>query len=69
MSVSEGMDVERVRSIAAQLGRSSERIRGVHGDGTGSMRVLDGVWAGPDLETFSRGWDAGASSLLSLIHI
>ena len=65
MSVSEGMDVERVRSIAAQLGRSSERIRGVHGDGTGSMRVLDGVWAGPDLETFSRGWDAGASSLES----
>lgn len=65
MSVSEGMDVERVRAIAAQLGSSSERIRGVRGEGTGSMRVLDKAWSGADVGGFSSGWDSGASSLES----
>lgn len=65
MGVSEGMDVERVRSVATQLGRSGERLRGVLGQGSGSLRVLDAVWSGPDLEEFRRGWDAGAGSLES----
>ena len=46
MSVSEGMDVERIRGIAAELGSSSERLRTVRGIGNGSMQLLGAAWAG-----------------------
>lgn len=65
MSVSEGMDVERVRSIAAQLNASGERIRTVCGEGSASMAVLTDAWAGADLGGFSKGWAAGAGQLES----
>lgn len=65
MTISEGMDAERIRSIAAALGTSGERIRAVRGDGSASMLVLDEAWAGADLGGFSRGWAAGAGRLES----
>lgn len=63
MSVSEGMDVDRVRSIAAELGGSSERLRTVRGIGNGSLAVLAGAWEGTDLGVFSAGWRDGSGSL------
>lgn len=63
MSVSEGMDVERVRSIAGQLGASGERLRTVRGEGSASMTILDSAWAGADRGGFSNGWTSSAGSL------
>ncbi|WP_435200890.1 hypothetical protein [Janibacter sp. GS2] len=63
MSVSEGMDVERVRSIAGQLGASGERLRTVRGEGSASMAILDSAWAGADRGGFSNGWTSSAGSL------
>ena len=65
MSVSEGMDVERIRGIAAELGSSSERLRTVRGIGNGSMQLLGAAWAGSDLEGFSERWQVHAGSLES----
>lgn len=56
MTVTEGMDVERVRSIAQQLLSQSTKIDDVRSAGDGQIRVLDQVWSGPDLEEFEDGW-------------
>lgn len=56
MSVSEGMDVERVRSIAQQLISLSTKVDDVRSSGQGQVARLKGVWAGPDLEQFEDRW-------------
>ncbi|MEN3122372.1 hypothetical protein [Janibacter sp. LM] len=63
MSVREGMDVERVRSIAAGLGRSGEGLRALRDEGSSRLRVLQDAWSGPDLDGFGVGWETGAASL------
>lgn len=63
MSVSEGMDVARVRSVADELGRSGEGLRALRGEGAARLQVLRGAWSGPDLEGFGDGWETSASSL------
>ncbi|WP_191564988.1 WXG100 family type VII secretion target [Janibacter melonis] len=58
MTVTEGMDVERVRSIATQLMDLGSRVEDVRQEGQTRVDVLDDVWAGPDLEHFQRSWRA-----------
>lgn len=63
MTLAEGMDVERVRHIAAELGRNGENLREVRGAGSASMHVLGDVWQGEDLEHFAREWQVSAGRL------
>lgn len=56
MSVTEGMDVERVRSIAQQMIGLSTKVDDVRSSGQGQVARLKGVWAGPDLEQFEDRW-------------
>lgn len=56
MTVTEGMDVERVRSIAQQLLGQSTKIEDVRASGQGQMGVLDAVWSGADLDHFEARW-------------
>lgn len=60
MSLQEGMDVRAARDIARQLVALSRRADGVYDTGAGLMRVLEGIWEGPDLATFHRGWQTTA---------
>lgn len=56
MTVTEGMDVERVRSIAQHLLSQSTKIDDIRSSGDGQIAVLDQVWSGPDLDKFEDGW-------------
>lgn len=63
MTVTDGMDVERVRSIAQQLLSQSTKIDDVRTSGEGQIGVLEGAWSGPDLEKFQDGWDSAMPQL------
>ena len=63
MTVTDGMDVERVRSIAQQLLSQSTKIDDVRTSGEGQISVLEGAWSGPDLEKFQDGWDSAMPQL------
>ena len=63
MTVTDGMDVERVRSIAQQLLSQSTKIDDVRSSGEGQIGVLEGAWSGPDLEKFEDGWDSAMPQL------
>lgn len=63
MTVTDGMDVERVRSIAQQLLSQSTKIDDVRASGEGQIGVLEGAWSGPDLEKFEDGWDRAMPQL------
>lgn len=57
MSLTEGLDPERVREIAGRLADQGARTEDVSRSGTSMLRLLQGVWEGPDLEDFSRRWE------------
>ncbi|WP_433954958.1 WXG100 family type VII secretion target [Janibacter indicus] len=63
MTVTDGMDVERVRSIAQQLLSQSTKIDDVRSSGEGQIGVLEGAWSGPDLKKFEDGWDSAMPQL------
>ncbi|WP_169797347.1 C2 family cysteine protease [Janibacter limosus] len=56
MTVSDGMDVARIRGIAAQLRGQGEVMTGVAEQGRASLAVLEGAWSGDDLLGFSHEW-------------
>lgn len=56
MTVSEGMDIARVREIAVQLHREAHRLTGVSTQGTAQMGVLEEAWSGTDSTRFGQDW-------------
>ena len=56
MTVSEGMDVVRVREIEVQLHREADRLTSVSAQGNAQMGTLQEVWAGVDSQGFGRDW-------------
>ena len=56
MTLTDGMDVARMRQIAEQLVLQSKQLTGVAQDGSASMSRLVEAWQGPDTEFFSQGW-------------
>lgn len=60
MSVQHGMDVGAAREVARQLLELGRRADAAYDTGSGLMKVLEGVWEGPDLGTFQRGWQSTA---------
>ncbi|MBD5830723.1 hypothetical protein [Janibacter melonis] len=63
MSVTEGLDPALVREVAAHLADQAGRADDVSTSGTAMLRVLDGCWAGGDVEDFARGWQQAAPSI------
>lgn len=57
-AVAEGMDVGRVRNVAAAMLSLASRTDDVRDAGNAQIKVLQGAWEGPDLEKFSEGWSA-----------
>lgn len=57
MSVSEGMDVARIRDIARRLQTEAERITTVAQTGHQSLSTLVGAWEGGDSERFVGDWE------------
>lgn len=55
-TVREGMDADRIRSIAGEVGALGRQAEGIHDAGTAMLRTLEGVWEGGDLAGFQRGW-------------
>lgn len=63
MSLTHGADAERLKGIAGQLRVQSRRAVAVREDGSGRLGVLQGAWAGEDLESFVRRWQVSARAL------
>lgn len=62
MTVEQGMDVERIRSIAQQLMSQGDKITAVASTGRAQMRVLDGAWEGADLQDFGGRWETAETT-------
>lgn len=62
----EGMDVSRVRSIAAQVACLGDDVEAVAKQGRGQLATLSAAWEGPDLETFTGRWDGLEPSIHQL---
>lgn len=63
MSVTEGMDTDRVRGIVEQLLASSQGIQDVAQVGDGAMSVLRDAWQGQDLQHFDQQWHTAGRQL------
>lgn len=63
MTVTEGMDPEVIRRIAADLKGSAKRADDVWQTGSSLLKTLTGAWEGADLEQFSAGWDLAGPRL------
>lgn len=63
MSVAEGMETGRARSIADQLRSQGSVIGDVAARGSAMMSVLEDVWQGPDVEQFAREWGSARPQL------
>lgn len=55
-TVTEGMDVAKVRNVATAMLSLAARVDDVRGAGSSQVVTLEGAWSGEDLETFSDGW-------------
>lgn len=55
-TVSEGMDVAKVRHVAASMIGLSGRMDDVKGRGKAQAATLQQAWEGPDLEKFTERW-------------
>lgn len=64
MSVTHGADVERLRTIAGELGRSAGAITKIEQAGVAQSAALQGAWSGQDLEAFVRSWDGSRRQLV-----
>lgn len=60
MSLTHGMDVPRVRTIAQHLSQQAGQITGVAQTGQESMARLLISWQGPDTEAFAQQWSAAS---------
>lgn len=56
MSLTDGMDPERARDIGQQLQDLGRHTSEIQQSGMAMIRVLEDVWAGPDVEVFAAGW-------------
>lgn len=65
MSVNEGMDVARVREIAARLRHESDAVIAVGEGGRASLGVLEGAWGGQDLAAFAHEWSGAERAVHS----
>lgn len=53
----QGMDVERVRSIAAEVAKLGDDVQAVAKQGRGQLATLSQAWEGPDTASFQSRWD------------
>lgn len=58
MTLTDGMDVARVRQAAAQLRAAAQRLDEVCRSGRAGLATLDEAWRGPDLASFGDRWSA-----------
>lgn len=63
MSVTEGMDTARVRSVAEQLVASAGQIGSVAMEGSGAMWRLAECWDGADRDHFAQQWQSAGRRL------
>lgn len=63
MSVAEGMDTGRARSVAGALRSQSSVLGDIAARGSAMMNVLEDVWQGPDVEQFAREWGSARPQL------
>lgn len=63
MSLSEGMDLVRVREVAGQIRTSAQTVGDVRQQGDGQLTVLREAWSGTDLEHFDKGWTSQSPAL------
>ena len=69
MTLTDGMDVARMRQIAEQLVLQSKQLTGVAQDGSASMSRLVEAWQGPDTEFFSQGWTQAGRQCDAFDHL
>ncbi|WP_157074870.1 PGAP1-like alpha/beta domain-containing protein [Janibacter limosus] len=63
MSLSEGMDLARVREVAGQIRTSAQTAGDVRQQGDGQLAILREAWSGTDLEQFDKGWTSQSPAL------
>lgn len=61
--VSEGMDVAKVRNVAAAMISLGARVDDVRGRGKAQTAVLQHAWEGPDLEKFTDRWNSSLPAI------
>lgn len=62
----QGMDVERIRSIAVEVARLGDDVQAVAKQGRGQLAVLSQAWEGPDTAAFQARWEGLEPSLHQL---
>lgn len=65
MTVSEGMDIARVREIAVQLHREAHRLTSISTQGSAQMGILQEAWSGVDAQGFGQDWVSAERSVHS----
>ena len=63
MSVAEGMDTGRARSVAGTLRSQSSVLGDIAARGSSMMGLLEDVWQGQDVEQFAREWSSARPQL------
>ena len=63
MTVTDGMDTARARTIADHLKNEGAALAGVGMQGGVLMKTLKDVWSGPDVEDFAREWEAARPAI------
>lgn len=58
MTLTDGMNVARVRQVGAQLRATEQRLDEVCRTGRAGLATLDEAWQGPDLASFGDRWSA-----------